>query len=383
MSDPEQKKRVLFIFTEDWAFAALFLDRAVAAREAGFEVAVHVRCTTHREIIEREGLRVIPHNISRSGTNPFSALWSIWKLAKVFRDFKPNIVHLIAIKPIVLGSLASFLYRDTKIINAPVGMGYLFASNDLRARILRPAVRMMLGTLLGRREATTIIENSDDLGSLVEGGFLSRNQIVLIRGTGVNLEVFKASPEPKGNKVVVLVARMLIDKGVFEFVESANEIRKIHPEIEFWLVGDVDLGNPGSLTSQQLQDWATTGAIKWFGYRNDVAEILKQCHIVCLPSYREGFGKVFVEAGATQRAVVATNVPGCREAVEDGRNGLLVQPKNVEALTAALIRLLEDDQLRLKMAAEGRKRAENEFSSATINKQTIDVYRRVLESSSL
>ena len=343
MSDPEQKKRVLFIFTEDWAFAALFLDRAVAAREAGFEVAVHVRCTTHREIIEREGLRVIPHNISRSGTNPFSALWSIWKLAKVFRDFKPNIVHLIAIKPIVLGSLASFLYRDTK----------------------------------------TIIENSDDLGSLVEGGFLSRDQIVLIRGTGVNLEVFKASPEPKGNKVVVLVARMLIDKGVFEFVESANEIRKTHPEIEFWLVGDVDLGNPGSLTSQQLQDWATTGAIKWFGYRNDVAEILKQCHIVCLPSYREGFGKVFVEAGATQRAVVATNVPGCREAVEDGRNGLLVQPKNVEALTAALIRLLEDDQLRLKMAAEGRKRAENEFSSATINKQTIDVYRRVLESSSL
>ena len=383
MSDSEQKKRVLFIFTEDWAFSALFLDRAVAARQAGFEVAVHVRCTTHREIIEREGLRVIPHNISRSGTNPFSALWSIWKLGKVFREFKPNIVHLIAIKPIVLGSLASFFYPKAKIINAPVGMGYLFASNDLRARVLRPAVRLMLGALLGRREATTIIENSDDLASLVEGEFLNRNQIVLIRGTGVNLEVFKASPEPDGNKVVVLVARMLIDKGVFEFVESANEIRKTHPDIEFWLVGDVDLGNPGSLTSQQLQDWATTGAIKWFGYRNDVAEILKQCHIVCLPSYREGFGKVFVEAGASQRAVVATNVPGCREAVEDGRNGLLVEPKNVGALTAALICLLEDDQLRLKMAAEGRNRAENEFSSATINKQTIAVYQQVLESSSL
>jgi glycosyltransferase involved in cell wall biosynthesis len=383
MSDSDQKKRVLFIFTEDWAFSALFLDRAVAARQAGFEVAVHVRCTTHREKIEREGLRVIPHNISRSGTNPFSALWSIWKRAKVFRDFRPHIVHLIAIKPIVLGSLASFFYPEAKIINAPVGMGYLFASNDLRARVLRPAVRLMLGTLLGRREATTIIENSDDLTSLVEGEFLNRNQIVLIRGTGVNLEVFTASPEPEGNKVVVLVARMLIDKGVFEFVESANEIRKTHPDIEFWLVGDVDLGNPASLTSQQLQDWATAGVIKWLGYRNDVAEILKQCHIVCLPSYREGFGKVFVEAGATQRAVVATNVPGCREAVEDGRNGLLVEPKNVGELTAALIRLLDDDQLRLRMAAEGRNRAENEFSSATINKQTIAVYQQVLKSSSL
>lgn len=383
MPDTERKKKVLFIFTEDWAFAALFLDRAVAARDAGFEVAVHVRCTTHREIIEREGLLVIPHNISRSGTNPISALWSIWKLAKVFREFKPNIVHLIAIKPIVLGSLASFLYRDAKIINAPVGMGYLFASNDLRARILRPAVRIMLGALLGRRDATTIIENSDDLGSLVEGGFLRRNQIVLVRGTGVNLEVFKSSPELDGVKVVVLVARMLIDKGVFEFVESAKAIKKTHSNVEFWLVGDVDLGNPASLTSQQLQDWATTGVIKWLGYRNDVADILRRCHIVCLPSYREGFGKVFVEAGATQRAVVATNVPGCREAVEDGRNGILVPPKNVEALTAALTRLLDDDQLRLKMAAEGRKRAENEFSSETINKQTIAVYRQVLESSSL
>ncbi len=383
MSNSEQKKRVLFIFTEDWAFSALFLDRAVAARQAGFEVAVHVRCTTHKEIIEREGLHVIPHNISRSGTNPLSALWSIWKLAKVFRDFRPHIVHLIAIKPIVLGSLASFFYPEAKIINAPVGMGYLFASNDLRARVLRPAVRLMLGTLLGRREATTIIENSDDLTSLVAGEFLNQNQIVLIRGTGVNLEVFTASPEPEGNKVVVLVARMLIDKGVFEFVESANEIRKTRPDIEFWLVGDVDLGNPASLTSQQLQDWATAGVIKWMGYRNDVAEILKQCHIVCLPSYREGFGKVFVEAGATQRAVVATNVPGCREAVEDGRNGLLVEPKNVGELTAALIRLLDDDQLRLRMAAEGRKRAENEFSSATINKQTIAVYQQVLKSSSL
>lgn len=381
MSSSEQKKKVLFIFTEDWAFSALFLDRAVAAREAGFDVAVHVRCTTHREIIEREGLRVIPHNISRSGTNPVSALWSIFKVVKVFLDFKPNIVHLIAIKPIVLGSLASFFYRDAKIINAPVGMGYMFASNDLRARILRPVVRMMLGALLGRRQATTIIENSDDLGTLVEGGFLNRNQIVLIRGTGVNLEVFKSSPELEGNKVVVLIARMLIDKGVFEFVESAKAIKKTHPDVEFWLVGDVDPGNPGSLTSQQLQDWATSGVIKWLGYRNDVPDILKQCHIVCLPSYREGFGKVFVEAGATQRAVVATNVPGCREAVEDGRNGLLVPPKNVEALTAALTRLLDDDELRLKMGAEGRKRAENEFSSVTINSQTIAVYQQVLKPS--
>jgi glycosyltransferase involved in cell wall biosynthesis len=371
-------RRLLFMFTEDWAFASLFLDRAIAAKSAGCEVAVLVRCSEHRTVIEQAGLQVIPHNISRSGLNPFRELVSVFQLIKVFRSFRPDVIHLIALKPIVLGSLASIFYPKAKVVNAPVGMGYLFASNDVRARLARPLVKLVLKSTLGRKRSMTIIENSDDRRSLVEGGFLHSNQIVLIRGTGVNLEVFRPTTEPDGPKIVVLIARMLRDKGVFEFVESARIIKRTNSTTSFWLIGDADPGNPASLTTQQLQEWNDEGIVKWLGYRTDVADLLTQVHIVCLPSYREGFGKVFVEAGAALRAVVATDVPGCREAVEHQVNGLLVEPKNSEALAAALIEVLENDQLRLRLAKEGRRRAEFEFSSETVNAQTLAVYQQVL-----
>jgi glycosyltransferase involved in cell wall biosynthesis len=371
-------KKILFMFTEDWAFASLFLDRAVAAKNAGYEVAVHVRCSEHRTVIERAGLQVIPHNISRSGLNPFRELVSVFQLVQVFRSFRPDVIHLIALKPIVLGSLASVFYPKAKIVNAPVGMGYLFASNDVRARVARPIVKLVLKSTLGRKRSMTIIENSDDRTSLVEGGFLHSNQIVLIRGTGVNLDVFRPTAEPAGSKIVVLIARMLRDKGVFEFVESARMIKRTHPTTLFWLIGDADPGNPASLTTQQLQAWNDEGIVEWLGYRTDVADLLTQVHVVCLPSYREGFGKVFVEAGAALRAVVATDVPGCREAVEHQVNGLLVEPKNSVALATALIEVLDNDELRLRLAKEGRRRAEFEFSSATVNAQTLDVYQQVL-----
>lgn len=366
------------MFTEDWAFASLFLDRAIAAKNAGYDVAVHVRCSEHRTVIEQAGLQVIPHNISRSGLNPFRELLSVFQLVKVMRSFRPDVIHLIALKPIVLGSLASIFYPKAKIVNAPVGMGYLFASNDLRARMARPLVKLVLKSTLGRKRSMTIIENSDDRRSLVEGGFLSSSQIVLIRGTGVNLDVFQPTVEPEGSKIVVLIARMLRDKGVFEFVESARAIKRTHPSVSFWLIGDEDPGNPASLTTQQLQAWNDEGIVEWLGYRTDVAKLLTQIHIVCLPSYREGFGKVFVEAGAALRAVVATDVPGCREAVEHQVNGLLVEPKNSDALAAALIEVLDNDQLRLRLAKEGRRRAEFEFSSETVNAQTLAVYQQVL-----
>ena len=374
----QRPQRLLFMFTEDWAFAALFLDRAVAAKNSGYEVAVHVRCSEHRAVIEQSGLQVIPHNISRSGLNPFRELLSVLQLIKVFRSFRPDVIHLIALKPIVLGSLASSFYPKAKVVNAPVGMGYLFASSDMRARVARPLVKTVLKSTLGRKRSMTIIENSDDRSSLLEGGFLRDDQIVLIRGTGVNLDVFRPTAEPDGPKIVVLIARMLRDKGVYEFVESARIIRRTQPTVSFWLIGDADPGNPASLTTQQLQDWNDEGIVKWFGYRTDVAELLTQVHIVCLPSYREGFGKVFVEAGAALRAVVATDVPGCREAVEHDINGLLVEPKNPQALADALSRVLTDDQLRLRLAKEGRRRAEFEFSSATVDTQTLDVYQQVL-----
>ena len=370
--------RLLFIFTEDWAFLSLFLDRAVAAKDAGYEVGVVVHCTKYQQTIKDYGLQVFTHNISRSGTNPFRELLSVFQMLRIFRSFRPDIIHLAALKPILVGSLASLLFPKAQIVNAPVGMGYIFSSTDRKARLLRPILRLVLRFVLGRKRSITIIENSDDLRTLVDSKFVKKDQIILIRGTGVKLADFVVTPEPDGPKVVVLVARMLRDKGVLEFVESARTIKRSHPDVIFWLVGDTDPGNPTALTSDQIETWVAEGLVSWMGYREDVPQLLQQCHIVCLPSYREGFGKVLIEAGAAQRAVVTTNVPGCRESIENGRNGLLVEPRDSVVLAKALITLLDNDDMRRAMADEGRHRVENEFSSEIINAQTLAVYQQVL-----
>jgi len=373
-----KQSRILYVFTEDWAFLSLFLDRAVAAKDAGYEVGVVVHCNKYEQTIKDYGLQVFPHNISRSGTNPLREISSILQMVKTFRSFKPTIIHLAALKPILIGSLGSLFFPKSKIVNAPVGMGYIFSSSDRKARLLRPILRLVLRFVLGRKRTLTIIENSDDLQTLVDGKFVKRDQIILIRGTGVKLEDFVPTPEPAGPKVVLLIARMLRDKGVVEFVESARIIKRSHPGVNFWLVGDTDSGNPTALTSDQIETWVAEGLVSWFGYRGDVPQLLQQCHIVCLPSYREGFGKVLIEAGAAQRAVVTTNVPGCRESIENGCNGLLVEPRDSMALAAALITLLDDDEARTAMAAEGRHRVETQFSSEIINAQTLEVYKQVL-----
>jgi glycosyltransferase involved in cell wall biosynthesis len=373
-----EQPRVLFVFTEDWAFLSLFLDRAVAAKDSGYEVGVVVHCTQYQQTIKDHGLQVFQHNISRSGTNPFREISSVLQMVRIFRSFKPTILHLAALKPILIGSLASLFFPKSKIVNAPVGMGYIFSSSDRKARLLRPILRLVLRFVLGRKRTLTIIENSDDLQTLVDGKFVKKEQIILIRGTGVKLEDFVPTPEPSGPKVVVLVARMLRDKGVLEFVESARIVKRSHPDVIFWLVGDTDSGNPTALTSYQIETWVAEGLVSWLGYREDVPQLLQQSHIVCLPSYREGFGKVLIEAGAAQRAVVTTNVPGCRESIENGRNGLLVEPRDSVALAKALITLLDNDDMRIAMAAEGRHRVETEFSSEIINTQTLAVYKQVL-----
>ena len=373
-----KQPRILFVFTEDWAFLSLFLDRAVAAKDAGYEVGVVVHCTKYQQTIKDHGLQVFTHNISRSGTNPFREISSILQMVRIFRSFKPTVIHLAALKPILIGSIATLFFRNSKIVNAPVGMGYIFSSSDRKARLLRPILRLVLRFVLGRKRTRTIIENSDDLRTLVDGKFVKKDQIILIRGTGVKLEDFTPTPEPAGQKVVLLIARMLRDKGVVEFAESARIIKRSHPDVNFWLVGDTDSGNPTSLSGEQIRTWESEGLVSWFGYREDVPQLLQQCHIVCLPSYREGFGKVLIEAGAARRAVVTTNVPGCRESIENGRNGLLVEPRDPVALAAALITLIDNEEMRTAMATEGRHRVETQFSSVIINAQTLAVYKQVL-----
>ncbi|MEO8364264.1 MAG: glycosyltransferase family 4 protein [Ilumatobacteraceae bacterium] len=367
--------KLLYVITEDWFFTSHFLDRAIAAKAAGFDVAVATRKRKEADRIEALGITVIPVEFSRHGLNPIRELSTIRQLRRALKAFKPDIVHNIALKPVVLGTLAAKTCGIRNIVNAPVGMGYIFSSDDRKAKILRPIIRQVFHLFLNPRGSRVIIENKDDFESLTTSNFVRGSDLELIKGAGVDTHLFSPTAEPPGSIVVSLIARMLRDKGVVEFVDAARLVRKSGLNADFQLIGDTDPGNPTTLTQSQLEQWTKEGVAIWKGHVNDIPSLLSSTHIVCLPSYREGLPKSLIEALAAGRPVVSTDVPGCREVVIDQVNGLLVESRNAHALADALSQLITDKDMRMRFGAAGRLMAEREFSKSLINDQTLAVYK--------
>ncbi len=373
-------RRLLYLITEDWFFCSHFLERASAARAAGYEVLVLARTGdgVHAQRIRDAGLRLLPLRVQRRSTNPLAELGVVRQVLAVYRRERPDLVHHVALKPILYGTLAARLCGLHAVVNAPVGMGFVFTSTSWRARLLRPLVRAGLRTLLDPPGARVVFENPDDLAALVDDHLVRREDCVLIRGAGVDTVRFRPTPEPAGEPVVTLVARMLRDKGVHEFVEAARLLRARGIAACLQLVGEPDPGNPAAIPEAELRVWHEQGVVRWLGRREDIPQLLAASHVVCLPSYREGLPKSLLEGLAAGRPLVATDVPGCREAVIDGDNGLLVPARDAPALADALARLLHDPGLRARMGARGRALAEASFSTPRIVAQTLALYDGML-----
>ncbi len=370
--------KVLFFVTEDWFFGSHFSDRAVAAKNAGYEVVVVTRVQRCGDKIRSQGLRLIPLGLRRRGINVWREFSIIRQLIRTYKSVQPNIVHHVALKPIIYGTIAAKIARVKAIVNAPVGMGYVFSSSAWKAKLIRPFIILTYRWLLNPRNGVVIVENPDDQHMLNVLRIADPKRTRLIRGAGVNLAVFTATVEPKGMPVVVLAARMLWDKGVGEFVRAASKLRSAGVGARFVLVGDTDSGNPAAIPESQLKAWQRSNDVEWWGYRDDMPAVFASSHIACLPSYREGLPKVMIEAAASGRAIVATDVPGCREIVRHGENGLLVPVRDVDALAAALNELIQDASLRQRMGSRGRGIAETEFSLDKVTAETLSVYQELL-----
>jgi glycosyltransferase involved in cell wall biosynthesis len=367
---------LVFLLTEDWFFASHFWVRALAAKQAGWRVILVARESEATARIRASGIEVIPVDFIRRRLNPFAELAFVLKLARLYREIKPDIVHHIALKPIVLGGIAARLAGVKAVVNAPVGLGFVFSSDKFLARVLRPIVSLGLRLTLTPHRAVAVFENPDDLEALVQGGMARAEAVTLIRGAGVDIEKFHPTPEPPGPVRIVLIARMIREKGVPEFVEAA---RLLHGKAEFILAGAPDEGNMNALTANELRAWENEGLVRWLGPVRDIAGLLASAHIACQPSsYREGLPKSALEAMAAGKPLVATDIPGCREAVVHGQTGLLVPPRDVPALAAALERLIDDPTLRASMGAAGRARVEQNFSDAIICEKTLAVYESLV-----
>lgn len=370
--------KLLFLVTEDWYFCSHRLPLAVAAREAGFRVCVATRVDRHAEQILAAGLELFPlTHLSRRSARPLRELATLKEITRLYRQVRPDIVHHVAMKPVLYGSIAAAVAGRLRVVNALAGLGYVFSSSDFKAWLLRPWVEFGYRLLLNRPESRLVVQNEDDLTLFLRSRIVDPAKVALIRGSGVDLSRFRPSDEPDGIPLVVLPARMLRDKGVEEFVAAARQLRSEGVRARFALVGDPDPENPAAIDQTRLERWEHEGTIEYWGWREDMAEVFRQAHIVCLPSYREGLPKALIEAAAARRALITCDVPGCREVVRDGDNGLLVPARDSVALARALRRLLADPELRMRMAQRSRERAVREFSLDGVIAATLSLYREL------
>ncbi len=371
--------KILFLVTEDWYFWSHRRPLAQAALKAGFEVLLATHVDRHRVLIEADGVTVLPLSLRRSSRNPFRELLSLLEVANLYLTHRPDLVHHVAHKPVLYGSVAARLTGVPAVVNALGGLGYAFIASGWRARIRRHLLSWAYKLALGGRSSRLILQNDDDLAVLVEEGMTLPEAVTVIRGSGVDLDEFKPSPEAPGVPLVLMSSRLLWDKGAGEFVAAAIALRQAGVKARFALAGDVDADNPAAVPSEEIERWRREGDVEIWGRRDDMPAVYAQAHVVCLPSYREGFPKALIEAAACGRAMVAADVPGCREVVRSGDNGLLVPPRDAVALAEALRRLIEDPLLRARMARRSREIAVAEFSQADVVERTLEVYSLLLE----
>lgn len=297
MGPKKRKVKILFLVTEDWYFWSHRLPLARAARDEGFDVSVATRVQDYGDRITREGFRLIPIKLRRLNGNPFSEVAAIAELIKIYRTERPDLVHHVALKAALYGTLAARAVRIPAVINAFAGMGYVFSSSQTRARALKPILRMAFRIVMKMPNGKMIIQNPDDRDLLVKANILRPENARLIKGSGVDPERFRMAPEPSGEPVILLASRMIWDKGIGEFVEAARRLANAGTRGRFVLVGKADGDSPASIPIATLRKWHEERTVEWWGYQEDMPEIFSRAHIVCLPSfYGEGVPKVLIEA---------------------------------------------------------------------------------------
>lgn len=372
------KPKLLFFITEGWYFWSHRLPIARAARNAGFEVLVSTRVDKHKERIESEGFKLIPIGLERKSRNIFKEILSIFEIVKIYRKEKPDIVHHVAVKPVLYGSWAARIAGIPCVVNALAGLGFIFVAQGWKAKVLRRLVVFAYRSAFSAKNTIGIFQNPEDLKLFVDAKVVKNKKTALIRGSGVDTARFIPLPEPEGIPIIVLASRMFWDKGVGEFMEAAKILKKGGIECRLILVGKPDPENPASISKETLHGWHSEGVVEWWGHQEDMPSIFSQTNIVVLPTtYGEGVPKVLIEAASCGRAIVATDVPGCREIVRHNENGFLVPSYDSKSLAAALKTLIQDSKLRARMGTRGREIVITEFSEEIVVRKTMEVYKKI------
>jgi glycosyltransferase involved in cell wall biosynthesis len=371
--------KILYLITEDWFFVSHFLPMAQAAREYGFDVTVATRVRADGERIKAEGFSLIPIESERGSVSLVRSLRDFSQLFRIVRRERADIVHCIALRPVVIGGVAAKFAGSGVLVLAPTGLGHLWIERGTVVRLARKVVSFIVGSLLHGPRTHYLFENRDDpreFGLNPDGA-----EVTIVGGAGVDPEKFPLSEAPPAPPVkVAVVSRMIRPKGIVEAVAAVRRARALGAPVELHLFGDPDPDNRRSIPQATIAEWTQEAGITWHGRVTDVARVWREHHIAMLLSYREGLPRALVEAAAAGRPIVATDVAGCREVVRDGQEGILAPPGDTEAAAQALVKLAADPALRARMGAAAHARFRERFTADAVRQAVGHLYRALVPS---
>ncbi|RDZ27429.1 glycosyltransferase family 4 protein [Lysobacter silvisoli] len=374
--------RIVLFANTDWYLYNFRLAMALQLRDRGAEVVMLSPPGSFGERFRSHGLRWLTLPMDRAGLNPWRELGTLQRLFQLLRSEQPDLLHNFTVKCAVYGGLAARAARVPAIVHAVAGMGYVFSSDRIKARLLRPVVSGLMRGVLGQGHSRVILQNPDDAETMTASGLVPEERIRVIMGSGVDTRRFRPG-QPKNAQQrlrVLLAARLLREKGVDEFVNAARLLRDSGRDIEFLLAGTPDPGNPNSVSQQEVEAWQAEGLLRWLGHVEDMPTLLNAVDVMALPSYyREGVPRCLLEGAASGLALVTTDMPGCREVVtRHGEDGLQVQPRDAESLAALLARLDDDRELLQRLGRNARSRAVEHFDERQVIQRTMEVYDELL-----
>ncbi len=326
------------------------------------------------QLLEQKGLKVSFVPMKRGSINVFKDLQSLFYIWRFFKKEKPDIAHLVTIKPYLYGGLIARLIGIPALVSAVSGLGFLFINNGLKNKILRSLLYPLFYLAFNHSNQIVIAQNQDDVKLLERWGVLDSHKAQILKGSGVQLKEFVNLEDAPGIPVVCFASRLLLDKGVYDFVSAAKLLKKRKVQARFFLAGDLDTQNPKGINIDDLKKIGEEECIEILGYQEDIPLLYSRSHIICLPSYREGLPKTLLEAAAASRAIVTTDVPGCRDAIIPNTTGLLVPVRNSEALANAIEDLIKHPEKRRSMGKAGRELAIKEFAIEKIVDAHLKIY---------
>ncbi len=376
--------KLCLVANTDWYLYNFRLALANEMRRIGWQVVMISPTGPSVPRFAEEGFKWVEWQVDRRGLRIGRELRSTLQLAKIYKQEHPLLVHHFTVKPVMYGSLAAYLEKIPAVVNSITGLGYIYLRTGWQGTALRSVVMPLYRLAIKHQNVRVIFENEDDKEFFIKNHLVHETQTTVIEGVGVDVNRYQPQAEEEGTPLVVMPARLLWDKGVGVLVDAARQLSERseyneHSSIRIALVGVPAPGNPASIDETQLQKWIAEGLVEHWGFRQDMDQVYRQAHIVCLPSLREGLPTVLIEAAAAGRPIVASDVPGCREVVQHGENGLLVPPGDPAALADALTLLADNPALRQKMGAAGRVKAVNRFANEKIIAATFKVYSDLLK----